>query len=291
MSFNNFIPTLWNGTLLRRLEKATVFAQTGVVNRNYEGEIKEKGDTVRITSIGPVTVSDYTRDADINAPQALTDASQTLTIEKQKYFNFAVDDVDQAQAAGNIMVSGMQEAAYGLRNAADRYLASLYTQVASSNFYGTDASPKTVSAATDIYNYFTHMGTILNEANVPEEDRWAIVPPFVQELMLQDERFVKSFAANSESRLLNGKVGRAAGFDILLSNNVSHNGSGDLPVAGDECRIPFGHPMAMTYAEQINKTEAYRPERRFSDAMKGLHLYGAKVIRADALAILTLTRP
>lgn len=291
MAFTNFIPTLWAGTLLRQLEKATVFVQPDVCNRNYEGQIQAQGDTVKITSVGPVTVSDYTKDTNMSAAQALTDASQTLTIEKQKYFNFAVDDIDQAQAAGETMVSAMQEAAYGLRNAADRYVAALYSSVASGNFYGTDASPKTISSATDVYNYFTHMKTILDENNVPEAGRWAIIPPFLEEYMLQDERFVKSFNPSSETRLLNGLVARAAGFDFLKSNNVSHNGSADLPVSGDECRVMCGHPIAITYAEQVNKVEAYRPELRFADAMKGLHLYGAKVVRSNALAVLTITRP
>lgn len=291
MAFNNFIPTLWAGAILRQLERATVFAQTGVINRNYEGQIEQMGDTVKITSIGPVTVKDYTKNANIDDPETLTDAGQTLLIEKQKYFNFAVDDVDQAQAAGGIMDQASLEGAYGLRNAADQYLAGLYTQVASGNFYGTDASPKTIAANTDLYDYLVALKVICDENNVPDKGRWCIVPPFAEGIMLKDERFVKSFSPNSEQRLLNGIVARAAGFDILKSNNVSHNGSGSLPVTGDEVRIMAGHPIAWTYADQVEKTEAYRPEKRFADAIKGLHLYGAKVTRANALAVLTLTRP
>jgi hypothetical protein len=291
MAFNNFIPTLWSGTLLRQLENTHVFAQPGVCNRNYEGEIKQMGDTVKITSIGPVTIGDYTKNSNMSAAEAITDAGQTLQITQQKYFNFQVDDIDQAQAAGGTMEAAMQEAAYGLGEVADEYIAGLYSQVATANFYGTDASPKTISSATDVYNYLTRLKTILDENNVPRDGRWVVVPPFLEEYMLQDERFVKSFNANSEQRLLNGLVARAAGFDILQSNNVSHNGSGEIPVTNDECRVLAGHPIAITFAEQINQVEAYRPELRFADAAKGLHLYGAKVIRPSALAVLTITRP
>jgi hypothetical protein len=189
------------------------------------------------------------------------------------------------------MIAAMQEAAYALRNAADRYIAGLYTQAKSGNFYGTDSSPKTISAATDVYNYLVDCKTILDENNVPDEGRWVILPSFAEGYMLKDERFVKASLPSSDEKLRNGVVMRAAGFDIMISNNLTHNGSADIPVSNDEVRCMFGHPMAITYAEQIVKTEAYRPELRFADAVKGLHVYGAKVVRSEALGVLTLTRP
>lgn len=288
---SNFIPTLWAGMLLRQLEKALVFGQPGVINRNYEGEIKEKGDSVKITSIGPVTISTYTRNTALGTPQVLQDAGQMLQITEAKSFNFLVDDLDKAQAAGSIMEQAMQEAAYGLRNTADRFLAALYSSVASANFYGTDASPKTISAATDAYNYLVALKTILDENNVPDEGRWAILPPFLEGEMLKDDRFVKSGTPVGDQTLRNGVVAQAAGFDVMLSNNVSHNGSGDIPVANDECRAMAGHPLAWTYAEQIVEMEALRSQDYFGDLVRGLHVYGAKVTRPSALAVLTITRP
>lgn len=287
---NNFIPSLWAGGLLRALEKALIFGQPGVVNRDYEGEIQEKGDTVKIVSIGAVTVSDYARNTDLATPQTLQDAAQTLTISQQKAYNFYVDDLDAVQAAGGIFTKGMEEAAYALRNTADRYIASLYTGVNSRNYIGSDASPKTISAATDMYPFLVDLKTILDEANVPDTGRYCVLPPFAEGLMLKDDRFVRTPQLNADT-ILNGEVAQAAGFSILLSNNLTHNGAGDLPASGDVVRIMAGHAMAITYAEQITKTEAYRPERRFGDALKGLHVYGGKMVRSEAMAVLALQRP
>lgn len=289
MSIDNFKPTIWSGALLRKLWAVQVFAQPKVCNRDYEGEIRQRGDTVRITSIGTVTVSDYTRDTDLSSPQALSDASQSLVIDQQKSFNFAVDDLDAAQAAGNLMTSGASEAGSALRNGSDRFIASLYSSAA--NLLGSDGSPKTISAASDVYPYLVDLKVMLDEANVPEEGRWCILPPWLEGYLLKDDRFVKAGNLPSDQRLMNGQAFAASGFAILMSNNVTHNGSGTNPVSGDKSRVMAGHPMAITFAEQIVKTEAYRPEKRFADALKGLYVYGGRVVRPEALAVLTIQRP
>lgn len=282
MSLNNFIPEVWATGLLRNLHKQLVFGQANVINSDYEGEIANLGDTVRINAIGPVTVRSYTKDTDIANPDALTDAQTALFVEKADYFNFAIDDVDRLQQQPKAMDEAMYEAAYAMGTNLDTYLAGLYTDVASSNMIGSDGAPKTLTAATDMYPYITELKRVLDEANVPQAGRWLIVPPWCQALMLQDDRFVRSFDPAQFPVLRTGTVAQAAGFDILLSNNVTAN--------GNNYRIMAGYPGAWTLAQQVNKVEAYRPPLRFADAMKGLHLYGAKVTRPQGLALLTVTK-
>ena len=130
MAVTTFISELWSARLLNALEKTHV--ASNLVNRDYEGDIKKQGDTVHINSIGEVTVSDYTRNSDITAPQTLSTTDQTLTITQAKYFNFQIDDVDAAQAAGDIMDKAMQRSAYALNDAADSYILGVLANGAAS---------------------------------------------------------------------------------------------------------------------------------------------------------------
>ena len=117
----------------------------------------------------------------------------------------------------------------------------------------------------------------LDEASVPLEGRWVIVPPWYHGLLLTENKFVGSGSLPADQRLRNGQVGEAAGFAVLKSNN-------SVNVTGNDWSVMAGHPSAITYAESINDVEAYRPESSFADAIKGLHLYGAKLVRTNAIA-------
>ena len=284
MALTTFIPELWNARLLNALDKAHVFA--GLVNRDYEGDIKKQGDTVHINTIGEVTIGTYTKDTDFTSgPQALTATDSTLVINQAKYFNFAVDDIDTAQAAGDIMDKAMQRAAYGLADAADKYLADQLAAAittANGNQVGTTAVALTKE---NVYENIVKMKTILDKANVPTTGRWLVVPPEMVALILQDDRFVKTGGTKAEDTLANGWVARAAGFDIYESNNCNSATSSNTTTY----TITAGDEGACTYAEQISDTEAYRPEKRFADAVKGLHLYGAKVVDPKRLAGLKCT--
>ena len=285
MALENFIPEIWSARLLQNLHRAQVFTQAGVVNRDYEGEIRDAGDTVRINAIAAVTVGTYTKNTNISAPETLTDATLALLIDQSKYFNFQIDDVDRAQQKPKVMDEAMREAAYALADTADSYIAGLYTGIDAGNAIGTTAAPKADLGSAGVpYNYLVDLGTILDEDNVPRAGRWAIVPPWFYGLLLKDEKFVASGAPAADARLQNGVIGQAAGFTVLVSNNVPHT-------TGTKYRIMAGHPIAWSYAEQVNKIEAYRPELRFADAMKGLHVYGAKIVRSTALAVLVANRP
>lgn len=281
MSVTNFIPTIWSARLLRHLDKKHVYAQ--LLNRDYEGEIKNFGDTVKINQIGEVTIKDYTKRADIDAPEELDGTQLILTIDQAKYFNFGVDDVDNAQTNPKLMDKAMQRAGYGMNDVTDQFAANLlYINAATANIMGTDDSP-IVPTADDAYDALVDLGTLLTEANVQMDGRWAVIPAWYHGMLLKDKRFTGNGTDYNKAILEGGEVGIAAGFSIWLSNNVPNT-------TGTKYKIIAGTNEAGSYAEQILKTEAYRPEKRFSDAIKGLHVYGAKVLQPKCVAVLTANK-
>lgn len=284
MALDNFIPEIWSANLLSNLNKTHVYGQDSLVNRDYEGDISQAGDTVRINSIGRVTIGNYTKNTDIGAPETLTDSQKTLVVDQQKYFNFQVDDIDKAQQNPKVMAEAMREAAYGLNDATDTFLASFHSDAAAANLIGSDVTPATLASAADAYEHLVDLGVLLDEQNIPSEGRSVVVPSWFHGLLLKDDRFVKSGADSAASTLANGEVGQAANFRVLKSNNVPNT-------AGAKYKIQASHRMARSFAEQIVSTEAYRPEKRFADAVKGLHVYGAECVRPEALAVLTVDRP
>lgn len=275
----DFIPTVWAARLLVALEKSLVYGQTNVCNRDYEGEIRASGNTVKIASIGDVTVDNYTKDTDIGDPQTLTDAEQTLLINQAKYFNFYVDSVDRAQQNVNVLDEAMRRASWSLRDYADSFLAAaMEAAVVIGNKIGSNASPE-VPTKDNAYEYLVDLGVLLDEANTPLDGRFVVVPAWFHGLLLKDERFVKAGTRSSDTALRNDEVGEAAGFSIVKSNNVPNT-------TGTKYKIIAGHSIATSYVEQIVDVQTYKPEKRFGDAVKGLHVYGAKVVRPTALAML-----
>ncbi|ALG07659.1 P22 coat protein - protein 5 domain protein [Kibdelosporangium phytohabitans] len=275
------IPEIWSAALLRALRKTLVYGQAGVINRNYDGEIGQAGDTVRINSVGRPTVKTYSAGTPIVREQ-LTDAQRVLVVDQQKYFAFDVDDINIRQAQGNIVSETMSEAAYALADVVDQFVASLYTQTIAANNLGTISVP--VATPTDFYDkVLVPLSVKLDEANVPSEGRYCVAPPWLHGRGLLDPRFIKVNESGTEQGLRNGIVGRAAGFDILKSNNCPNP-------TGDDYVVQAGVGAAITFAEQINKTEGYRPHDTFSDAVKGLAVYGAKVIRPECLAVATVSQ-
>ena len=280
MSVASFIPKLWNARLLYNLEKNHV--ATNLVNRNYEGEIKNAGDTVHINTLGAVSIRSYAQGTDITYDD-LDTTDQTLVINQKKYFAFSLDDVDAAQAAGDIMDTAMGRAAYSLADVSDSFLLGVIAAGGSSdNYVGSSGSPVALTAA-NIYTNIVALRTKLDKANVPTQGRSLVVPPEAYALLLQDARFT-SVQGIADGVITNGLVGRVAGFDIYMSNNVVKI-TADTPVYSITAQVAD----ATTYAEQIIKTEALRPEASFSDAVRGLHVYGAKVTRPEEIAVLFAT--
>jgi hypothetical protein len=275
----DFIPTVWAARLLVALEKALIYGQANVCNRDYEGVIRESGNTVKIASIGDVAVDDYTKDEDIADPASLTDDEQNLLIDQAKYFNFYVDSVDRAQQNVNVLDEAMRRSAWSLREKADTFLAAaMEAAVPGGNKIGSIATPK-IPTKDDAYEYLVDLGVLLDEGNIPTTDRFVIVPAWFHGLLLKDDRFVRSGTAAGDRRLKNGEAGEAAGFSVLKSNNVPNT-------AGAKYKIVAGHAIGTAYVEQILDVQTYKPEKRFGDAVKGLHVYGAKVVRPTALAML-----
>src|SRR3954468_19922890 len=162
----DFIPTVWAGRLLTTLQKSLVYGQAGVANRDYEGEILAAGNTVKIASIGDVTIGDYTKDTDIADPDILTDDEQSLVIDQAKYFNFYVDSIDRAQQNVNVLDEAMRRSAWSLREAADTFLAAaMEAAVPTDSKIGTVGTPE-VPTKDDAYEYLVDLGVILDEANV-----------------------------------------------------------------------------------------------------------------------------
>lgn len=281
MSLQSFVPALWAGRLLANLNDAHVYKQC--CNTDYEGEIKGQGSSVRINSIGRVTVSSYNRNTSIGTPETLDLEAQMLVIDQAKYFNFMVDDVDKVQMKASIMDAAMKEAAWGLADACDAAIAAYVV--------GQVASATTMTAATigygagekEPYDLFLEADIELTETNTPRAGRWAVVPPWMEAYVRKAEGFVANGTSENISTLKRGEpIGSLAGFDIRVSNNV--------PTSGSAYQVLFGYNGALSFAEQIMKTEAYQPESYFADAVKGLHVYGYKVTRPSNLALINATR-
>ena len=290
MSLDNFIPEVWSNRFIVNLRTAQVYGNPAIINRNYEGDIANVGDTVHITSIGPVTVGDYTKNSDISSPQTLQDATSVLTITQSKYFNFQVDDVDTVQAMPGAMNLAMQEAAYAQSNLADKFIASQYVDISPANTLFSDATPLDLSTSSNYglaYENLVDLDRVLDEADVPLDQRWVVVPPRYFGVLLKDQRFVSFGTGNSVGNIQGGiagmQGGMIAGLTVYKSNNVPTitNGSSQTVY-----QIIAGHPWGWSFANQVGKIEAYRPEKRFADAVKGLQLYGGKVVRPDMLALL-----
>jgi hypothetical protein len=278
LSITKFRPEIWSAQLLVALRQNLVYS--AFTNRDYEGEIAGYGDTVRITSVNRPTINQYVPNSTSITPEVPNDSQRTLVIDQADYFAFAVDDVDARQARGNVIPQLMDEAAFAEANKIDQYLSSFYTSIQSANQLGAVS----VAAATpnQFYdNVLVPLKVKLDQANVPVQGRRVAISPAAHGLLLRDSRFVANAANNVSSALVTGSVGQAAGFDILLSNQTPTTGSDSVVIAGND--------RALTFASQISQVEAYRPQTSFSDAVKGLFLYGAKVIRPDSLASANVT--
>ncbi|WP_431090315.1 P22 coat protein - protein 5 domain protein [Paenibacillus sp. 8b26] len=275
MTVQNFIPTIWSARLNESLKKNLVYGN--VVNTDYEGEIKGQGSTVKINSIGAVTIGNYDKVAGISNPQELDATQKTLVIDQAKYFNFQVDDVDAAQANVNLLDGGIVEASYGLANVVDQYLAGFYTEVKAENTMGNDTTP-IVPTKDTAYDLLIDLGVMMDENNVPETERFVVVPAWYYGLLLKDARFTKD-----PNIIRTGYVGDIDGMTVYKSNNVPNTG-------GAKYKIIAGHKSAISFAGQVDSVEAFRPEKQFSDAVKGLQVFGAKCIKPEALAVLTANK-
>ena len=273
MAITNFIPTVWSENLYQELDKKYI----GVANcnRDFEGEIREKGNTVRICGVGNVAVSEYTKNENMTAPTTLSDNARELKIDQAKYFNFQIDDIDRAQSSPKLMEAAMRNAASALANDADRYIFSMYGQAGGS----IKCNDTTVD---NIVDYIIDARTLLFLNNVADpEDIVIEVSPQIAGMILKAK---VNLSTDNTSVMETGCIGAIGGCKIFVSNNVerveSDNGYAHKCLARTK--------RAIAFAEQLSEIDAYRPELRFADAVKGLHLYGAKVVYPQEMVLLDL---
>ncbi len=276
MAINNFIPTVWSETLYRELDKEYVGVRH--CNRDFEGDIRAKGDTVKICGIGDVSVFDYTKNTDMSAPETLSDNVRTLSIDRAKAFNFQIDDIDRAQQSPKIMGEAMRKAAAALADSADSYIYSLYSDISEEN-----TIKKTGFTYSQVLDTLIDARKRLLANNVSGGTETVLeVSPDVAALIIKS----KILESDSNTDTLEcGFIGSFIGFKIYVSNNVAVADGGD----GKKYYKCYARTKrAISFAEQLSEINAYRPEKRFADAVKGLHLYGAKIVYPKEILLLDI---
>lgn len=271
MAYTNFIPELWAEKVQRENEKMLVMAK--LCNRQWEGELKKKGDTVHILGIGSPTIGEYDG-TDINAPEALTDTTIPLVINHAKYFNVLVDDVDKRQAAPkDLMTQILAECSETLAAQEDLDIAT--------DIYSDVTQKVQVDSCTkeNARSFLQKAKTQLFKAGVkPGSEIVAVVSPDYLERV---EMEVENLETDNMNTATNGFKGKTSGISIYLTNNTYTNTSKEI--------IYVMTKRAIAHANQINEVKAYSPESRFADAVKGLNVYGTKLVRPKELVALEVT--
>lgn len=290
MSIVTWKPEIWSARLLRFLLPQLVFAQPRVMNRNYEGEIKGPGDTVHIRKFGTgAAIRNYVPGTAMAAPDRPGEGTDgTLIVDQFKAFYIAVDDVDAVQADIPLLDQYMQRTARNLAVVLDDFASSKFTAaVLAANTIGTDAAPVTVKAdgtgTYTPYKFCVEARRLLQKQSTPGTDRWMVINSDLEAQFLNDSQFTQGGGGIGDAAVVrNGTLGRIAGFDVLVTESIpSSPGSGATPVANRKVIFGDGN-YSLTWADQIVKTEPERLQGQFGDAVKGLSVYGAKVVEAES---------
>ena len=272
MATANFAPKLWAATIMRTLEDNLV--ATKICNTQYTGEIKKKGDAVYFNGLADPTISSYTG-ATISY-EALQDSRITLLVDQADMFAFKVGDIEKVQAEMDTKGSQAQRAAYGLKKACDTYIMGLY---AGAGKTVTAATITTINALSVIGNF----QQLLAESNVPESEMWMVIPPWLKlKLSLAGIRFQISNGINGSGSMA---WTNELGFDMYVTNQVKNTGTVATPVS----QIMAGSKNAIAYADQITETEDIRVIDTFDTAVRGLHTYGARIVKPLELVTGALT--
>jgi len=279
-----FRPTLWSSNIITNTDKAFVFAN--LVNRDYEGEITGRGQIVKINEIGDITVNNYTEDTDITF-QTLTGASRDLVIDQAKYFAFGVDDVLRAQADAGLISSASAKAGFAIADTVDSFIAAKYADAGiTTSGLGTSGSSLSLYAShssgnSNLLGFFSRVNRYMDEANVPSMGRWIVIPPWLHSYMVYANLAndaPQGGIQGDPGAFGNGFVRNLTNLDIYASNNVDNNGS-------TQWRVMFGTRDAISFAGQVTMVESGRKEKQFGGYVKGLYVYGAKVVRPDRLGV------
>jgi len=271
MSILNFIPEIWSTGILKERDKVMVAANH--CTSEYEGLIKSHGDRVKILTVGDVVSYDYTRNADINAPDQLNDAAQWLDIDQAKYCHIAIDDVDKAQANEGLMSEGQRKLGIKMADDVDSYIFGLYAQIAAAQTLDGFTAPVT---SLNVISYLANIRQRFKEANVPNGETiyLEVAPAIYTKFVLA--RIAKD-TDNSKTIDMGEVAKKLYGIEIWESNNIVLNATKYKCLARTK--------GAIAYASQLTENVAYRPERRFGDAVKSLQVFGSKIIRPKELIL------
>ena len=271
-TYSTFIPEIWSKKLNQMLEKNCVMMQC--VNKNWEGEISQQGDTVKIITPADVTVSTLT--SDNITYTSLAPKSQDLVIDQKKFFAFKIDDVAKVQSNMDIMETHLVNAKKAIEEVQDSYLLAMHTDVTESNTVGSESSPITLDKST-IYEHFVKLSLALKNSDAVHTGvrPWVVINPNIESYLLQSPEFIKAYNVADET-LRDGAIGRIAGMDVLVSTNLTDIDNKYYVLAGTN--------DAITFASQLAKIESLRDKDSFSDLVRGLYLYGAKTVQPKALA-------
>lgn len=292
-----FSPTIFSQKALKAFRKTSVVED--ITNTDYFGEISAYGDTVKIIKEPDIQVQAYTRGQQVIA-QNLNDDETSLTVDKANYFAFVVDDIETKQSHVNWEDLASNRAAYKLKDAYDsEVLTYMSTMANTTNTVGAAGSPKVI-ALSGTYD-FTPLGILnrinrlFDSQNVPTDSRFFVADPFFWELMGDENSKLmnRDWVGPGETEIRNGRVsdGKIRNFTCYVSNNLPYNGTGpDSTNNSNSGVLIAGHMSSVATATQITKTETYRSPDTFGDVVRGMHLYGRKCLRPEALSVVTYRR-
>lgn len=296
----NWSPVIYSGAAQLAFRKSSVVQD--ITNTDYMGEISAAGDTVKIIKEPNITVSAYVRGQTVRA-QDLDDNEITLTIDKANYFSFKVDDIETKQSHINWESLASNQAGYRLADEMDReVLEYMTTQVGATDGetsyaahkLGTTGNPIEIetdgtqdnSASFSALSLLSRLSRLLDQSNVPAEDRWLVADPVFYEKLQDEDSKLLSNDYTEKGIMRNGKIseGQVRGFNMYKSNNLLEAGDGSAgTTSSDYAWLLVGHMSSTAMAEQINQVESLRDPSGFADIVRGLHLYGRKTLRIEAL--------
>lgn len=287
MAITNFIPEVWSARLTHNLEEWSVFYNNA--NRNYEGDAN-MGDTVRIFTLADnVTVRDYSRDTDIAAPEDLDTTEQSLLIDQEKYFHFAVDDLDAVQARSSLLDQATSNAAREVAQDIDGYVASLFAAIPNS---GAGAWGHRVDGTTFNLNFTSTVKLQAAKMGLPLSGLVAVTTPEIIE-KIDNGRVSGTYGETGREGTFTGRredVTVNSGFYDTV-NGLRFFASNDSNLAGSsKDSVWVFDPRDLSLVVQVNRVEGYRPERRFADAVKGLWNYGSRITNAGRMMEFTFNR-
>jgi hypothetical protein len=275
MSVNNFNPVLWSKKILKELDKQHFLVKN--CTTSYSGEITGLGSKVKINSINTPTIGDYVPNSTTITPEQLKDESRMLEITQAKYFAFYLDDIDEKQTTGGLIAEGMRKAVIGLKDVAEQFVAGKYTEA------GTTVTEASATSG-NILSTLMKAKTILLANNVSDGEVILEVSPYVlNKMVLADIVYTDTGKTISSGRVMDSIQ---LGMKVFVSNNLVTVGT-DPDSAQTHCLMRTKE--AVGYAEQIMKTVKYMPENAFSEACKGLHVYGAKTLKPKEFVHVNIT--